>query len=73
MTLAQAAFAAYMQSVDSTKQEISSFQEAYLGLFTDGVFQRTRIGQKNSKGIKQWRASEHPNWADPDPKRRRIS
>ena len=72
-TPAQVAFAAYMQSVDSTNKEVASFQEAFLGLHTDGVFHRARAGQKNPKGLKQWRASEHPDWADPDRKRRRIA
>ncbi|KAH6627599.1 hypothetical protein F5144DRAFT_576371 [Chaetomium tenue] len=69
----QAAYAAYMQSVESTHKEVSSFQEAILRLQTDGVLNRARTGQKNLKGLKQWRASEHPDWADSDRKRRRIS
>lgn len=72
-TPAQAAYAAYMQSVESTHKEVSSFQEAILRLQTDGVLNRARTGQKNLKGLKQWRASEHPDWADSDRKRRRIS
>ena len=73
-TPAQAAFAAYMQSVDGTNKEIASFQEAVHGLQTDGLFAKASASQKaNPKGLKQWRASEHPDWASPDRKRRRDS
>ncbi|KAH6841152.1 hypothetical protein B0I37DRAFT_357962 [Chaetomium sp. MPI-CAGE-AT-0009] len=69
----QAAFAAYMQSVEGTHKDVSSFQEAILRLQTDGVLNRARTAQKNGKGLKQWRATEHPDWADADRKRRRVS
>ena len=73
-TPAQAAFAAYMQSVEGTNKEIASFQEAVHGLQTDGLFAKASASQKaNPKGLKQWRASEHPDWANPDRKRRRDS
>lgn len=62
-----------MQSVESTHKEVSSFQEAILRLQTDGVLNRARAAQKNGKGLRQWRATEHPDWADSERKRRRIS
>ncbi|KAK4150547.1 hypothetical protein C8A00DRAFT_17949 [Chaetomidium leptoderma] len=70
----QLAFAAYMQSIDSTNKEVASFQEAVHALNADGVFTKAHASKKASKGnkIKQWRASEHPDWASPDRKRRRI-
>ncbi|AEO57381.1 hypothetical protein MYCTH_2303475 [Thermothelomyces thermophilus ATCC 42464] len=68
----QAAFAAFMQSVNNTNKEVANFQEAYYSLITDGLFQRARPGQKSPRSLKQWRATEHPDWADPDKKRRRV-
>lgn len=63
-----------MQSVESTNKEIASFQEAIQGLQTDGVFSKAGLSQKaNPKGLKQWRATEHPDWASPDRKHRRES
>jgi hypothetical protein len=63
-----------MQSVESTNKEIAAFQEAIQGLQTDGVFTKAGFSQKaNPKGLKQWRATEHPDWASPDRKRRRES
>ncbi|SPQ26093.1 6d3ccb14-ee1a-42d0-928e-d950a3592cf4 [Thermothielavioides terrestris] len=72
----QAAFAAYMQSVDRANKEVASFREALVGLHSDGVFAQAGASQKaNPKGIKAWRARDDPDWADPDPKvkRSRIS
>ncbi|KAK4235493.1 hypothetical protein C8A03DRAFT_46397 [Achaetomium macrosporum] len=70
----QAAFAAYMQSVNSTTKEVAGFREAVRGLQSDGIFARASASQQaNPKGIKPWRAQNDPDWANPDPKRRRIS
>jgi hypothetical protein len=68
---AQAAFAAFKQAVEQTNKDIASFQEATLGLQTDGTLARARASQKNPKGLKHWRASDHPDWASPDQKRPR--
>ncbi|KAK4124014.1 hypothetical protein N657DRAFT_597044 [Parathielavia appendiculata] len=65
--------ASFLQAVDKTNKDIASFQEAHLRLQADGVFPRARASQKNSKGLKHWRASEHPDWANPDRKRSQIS
>ncbi|KAK4106931.1 hypothetical protein N658DRAFT_415749 [Parathielavia hyrcaniae] len=65
--------AALLQAVDKTNKDIASFQEAHLRLQTDGVLPRARASQKNSKGLKHWRASDHPDWANPDRKRHRLS
>lgn len=71
---AQAAFAAYMQSIDGTKREIASFQQAVLTTQSDGVFARARESQTaNPRGLKQWRARDDPDWASREPKRPRVS
>lgn len=64
-----------MQSVEGANMEIASFQSALVALQSDGVFAKASSSQKvNPKGLKQWRASEHPDWADPPgQKRRRAS
>ncbi|KAK3301626.1 uncharacterized protein B0T15DRAFT_544157 [Chaetomium strumarium] len=70
----QAAFAAYMQSVNSTTKEVTGFREAVRGLQSEGIFARAAASQQgNPKGIKPWRARNDPDWANPDPKRRRLS
>jgi hypothetical protein len=71
---AQAAFAAYMQSVSTTIKEVTGFREAVRGLQSEGIFTRATASQQaNPKGIKPWRAHSDPDWVSPDPKRRRIS
>ena len=71
-TPAQATFAAFMQSVNNTNKEVANFKDAYSGL-AEGLFQRVRTSQSRQKSFRQWRATEHPDWADPpDRKRRRA-
>ncbi|KAL2146016.1 hypothetical protein VTI28DRAFT_5354 [Corynascus sepedonium] len=68
----QATFAAFMQSVNNTNKEVANFKDAYSGL-AEGLFQRVRTSQSRQKSFRQWRATEHPDWADPpDRKRRRA-
>jgi hypothetical protein len=63
-----------MQSVDRTNKEVSGFQSTLSALQTDGVFAKATLSRKeNPKGLKQWRAAEHPEWADSAAKRQRIS
>ena len=63
-----------MQSVDRTNKEVSSFQSTLSALQTEGVFAKASVSRKeNPKGLKQWRATEHPDWADSAAKRQRIS
>ncbi|KAL2258638.1 hypothetical protein VTK26DRAFT_7997 [Humicola hyalothermophila] len=72
-TSPQAAFTAYMQSIEGTSKEIAGFREAILAVQAEGVFQKARESQTvNAKGIKQWRARDDPDWANPETKRRRI-
>ncbi|KAL2160491.1 hypothetical protein VTH06DRAFT_1179 [Thermothelomyces fergusii] len=68
----QAAFAAFMQSVDNANKEVASFQAAYDGLFNDDRLKGARSSQTSLGSLKQWRATEHPDWADPEKKRRRV-
>ncbi|KAL2155824.1 hypothetical protein VTH82DRAFT_566 [Thermothelomyces myriococcoides] len=68
----QAVFAAFMQSVNNTNKEIANFKAAYESLLADNQFQKAQSSQKGLGTIKQWRATEHPDWADPDKKRRRV-
>lgn len=63
-----------MQSIEKTKKEIASFQEALIGVQQDGTFALVSKSQSaNPKGIKQWRARDDPDWANPAPKRQRVS
>ncbi|KAK3906493.1 hypothetical protein C8A05DRAFT_11750 [Staphylotrichum tortipilum] len=68
----QAVFAAYMQSIEDTNKEIAAFQEAIQSLQTDGVLTKSGAGHKGGP-LRMWCASEHPDWANPDRKRRRVS
>ncbi|EGS17794.1 uncharacterized protein CTHT_0071420 [Thermochaetoides thermophila DSM 1495] len=67
----EAAFAAYAQAVENCRKEIAGFVESLEK--ANGTFARANQSQAtNPKGIKSWRASEHPDWADMNRKRRRV-
>ncbi|KAL2271924.1 hypothetical protein VTJ83DRAFT_1295 [Remersonia thermophila] len=70
----QAAYEAFVKAVEGTNKDIESFRSAFAALQTEGVFARAYASRKeNPTGLKQWRPTEHPDWADPDPKKRRMS
>jgi hypothetical protein len=71
VTIGEAAFAAYAQAVENCRKEIAGFVESLEK--ANGTFARANQSQAtNPKGIKSWRASEHPDWADMNRKRRRV-
>ncbi|KAL2132499.1 hypothetical protein VTI74DRAFT_3742 [Chaetomium olivicolor] len=70
----QATYAAFLQAVESTNKEITGFREAVVRPTSRDIFKTAVSSQSvNPKGIKQWRARDDPDWANPDRKRRRIS
>ncbi|KXX79812.1 hypothetical protein MMYC01_203313 [Madurella mycetomatis] len=67
----QAAFSAYMQSVENASKEVTSFRDLVHGPETEALFARAGRSQKeNPKGIKQWRARDDPDWANEERKKR---
>jgi hypothetical protein len=60
-----------MQSIEDTNKEIAAFQEAIQSAQADGSL--TKGGPGHKGGLRMWDASEHPDWANPDRKRRRVS
>ncbi|KAJ4292130.1 hypothetical protein N0V88_005757 [Collariella sp. IMI 366227] len=70
----QATYIAFKQAVDDTNKEITSFREAVVGPTSKDIFKAASASQTaKPKGIKQWRARDDPDWANPTLKRRRLS
>jgi hypothetical protein len=71
---AQEAYEAFIQAVETTNKDIASFQATILALHAEGIFTKAFTSRKeNPLGLKQWRPTEHPDWADADRKRKRTS
>ncbi|KAL2123840.1 hypothetical protein VTJ04DRAFT_205 [Mycothermus thermophilus] len=70
----QEAYEAFIQAVETTNKDIASFQATILALHAEGIFTKAFTSRKeNPLGLKQWRPTEHPDWADADRKRKRTS
>ncbi|KAK4186633.1 hypothetical protein QBC35DRAFT_265480 [Podospora australis] len=70
----EAMYATFTQSVENTHKELASFRDSLNHAETRAVFLRVSDSQKRDcKNLKQWRARDDPNWADPEPKRVKTS
>lgn len=66
-----ALFSSFAKSVAETNNELNDFKAAMTSEESKSVFEKANESrQANPKGIRPWRATEHPDWTTPRTPRR---
>ncbi|KAK3989459.1 hypothetical protein QBC44DRAFT_290908 [Cladorrhinum sp. PSN332] len=68
----EAMYSTFMRSYENTTKELNNFRDAYHSARGPGMplNKAQEIFKKNPQApVKQWRATDDPTWAEPNPKR----
>ncbi|KAK4167691.1 hypothetical protein QBC43DRAFT_311282 [Cladorrhinum sp. PSN259] len=65
----EAMYATFLHSYTETQKELDSFRDAWSSQESRMAMVKAQECLKRSPKVKQWRATDDPTWAEPDPKR----